>query len=825
MSKLTRRALLALCILNVALFSISHIPLKKARAVGTTLTVNSTNDGQDTNAGDGICETATSDECTLRAAIEESNANTGTDTIEFNIPGGGVKTIAPGSIYPELTDTVNIDGYTQPGAQANTAAAPAPMNGTIMIEIDGQGTPGSRNFRILGNNSSIRGLSIYGFSNTGNDSQNANIFVEADDVVIAGNYVGVRADGLTVGPGDNQRGVLCYDPSTTGVEVGGVNPADRNVFFAISSINNSAALTLACNDGFAYGNIIGLAKDGVTDLSPEQADANQLNGPFTVGLQILQSGNQVGGAEAGKVNVVAGNMVNFSINGNGNLIQGNLIGTNYAGEVADSITNGVGISTVTGDWNLIGGVNAGEGNTIGGTKGAGVMVLEYVLQQLNISLPIPRASILGNKIFQVSTFNFAGFGTANLGIDMSKSIDTSDPSDYLPDVVEQRGPNPNDEGDGDTGANTLTNTPVLKTASQSGNQLTITYDLDAAGASGGEYRIEFYANSEASIFGAGPGETYLGAVDNATNGTNKTATLTVSEDMAYKSLSATVTPKDVAADRGGNNDGYGATSEFARNISIGSALDTDADGISDTIEDDAPNNGDTNADSTADRLQPTITAFKTSDDMTWQTVMTTGCSENSSVSSLGPNAITTKDADHSYPFGMTDFTLRCSKGDTANVTIYYFTDQGVDSLHPRKLLANNSSYVDLPGSTLQQVQVAGRNALKLTYSITDGSEFDDDRELNGLIHDPVGLATNTPQSTLPTVGVMYALLPIALTVLVTLIYAYYDYRRHKHPLVAENPHIHYTFWHHLKVVTLPIMRYRLSIVIDHRDSTTPIAAT
>ena len=50
-------------------------------AVGTSLTVNSVNDGVDANPGDGQCETAVSGECTLRAAIQEANALPEADTI------------------------------------------------------------------------------------------------------------------------------------------------------------------------------------------------------------------------------------------------------------------------------------------------------------------------------------------------------------------------------------------------------------------------------------------------------------------------------------------------------------------------------------------------------------------------------------------------------------------------------------------------------------------------------------------------------------------------------------------------------------------------
>ena len=53
--------------------------------------VNSTGDDVDLNSGDGICDTGNDlaggvAECTLRAAIAESNASALVDTIHFNIP-------------------------------------------------------------------------------------------------------------------------------------------------------------------------------------------------------------------------------------------------------------------------------------------------------------------------------------------------------------------------------------------------------------------------------------------------------------------------------------------------------------------------------------------------------------------------------------------------------------------------------------------------------------------------------------------------------------------------------------------------------------------
>ena len=43
-------------------------------------------------------------------AIQDANANSGTDTIEFDIGGGGPRTIQPTSALPTILEAVIIDG-------------------------------------------------------------------------------------------------------------------------------------------------------------------------------------------------------------------------------------------------------------------------------------------------------------------------------------------------------------------------------------------------------------------------------------------------------------------------------------------------------------------------------------------------------------------------------------------------------------------------------------------------------------------------------------------------------------------------------------------
>ena len=65
-------------------------------ASAATFAVNLTTDENDFNAGDGICDTnsaVTGNQCTLRAAIQEANATTDLDNINFTIPISGLRVI------------------------------------------------------------------------------------------------------------------------------------------------------------------------------------------------------------------------------------------------------------------------------------------------------------------------------------------------------------------------------------------------------------------------------------------------------------------------------------------------------------------------------------------------------------------------------------------------------------------------------------------------------------------------------------------------------------------------------------------------------------
>lgn len=147
-------------------------------ATAATFTVTSTLD-----AGAG----------SLRQAILDANAAAGADTIAFAIPGAGPHRIAVASSLPGITGPVTIDGYTQPGAAANTLVAGT--NAQIRIEIYGPGDFSASGLTLLVGavDSTIRGLSVNRFGGS-------QINLLADRATVTGNFIGIAPDGTTVYP-------------------------------------------------------------------------------------------------------------------------------------------------------------------------------------------------------------------------------------------------------------------------------------------------------------------------------------------------------------------------------------------------------------------------------------------------------------------------------------------------------------------------------------------------------------------------------------------------------------------------------------------------
>ena len=315
------------CLRSLLLLGLVAGPVQAA-----TFPVNDIGDAGDATAGDGVCATAGA-VCTLRAAIQETNALAGPDVITFAIIPNGPKTITPATALPIITGRVTIDGTTQGGW---VSAPIVELNGAVTAGADGLNLQGGGS-----DGSTIRGLVINRFDASA-------IAVFSQNNVIAGNYMGTDLSGTLASP--NGVGVFI---GNSGNRVGGTVPADRNII----SGNTTDGIQILGFANDVQGNYIGLDVNGAIDLG----NNNQ-------GVAIFQGGsnNTIGGSVAGARNVISGNnndgILIADPSTTGNVVQGNRIGTNAAGTAAVANLRGIEIT---------GGASA---NTIGGAGGAGNLI-------------------------------------------------------------------------------------------------------------------------------------------------------------------------------------------------------------------------------------------------------------------------------------------------------------------------------------------------------------------------------------------------------------------------------------------------------------------
>jgi CSLREA domain-containing protein len=257
-----------------------------------TFTVNGTTDEADWSLSDGVCDVDAELEsgaplCTLRAAIQQANATPEADAINFNIPGSGVKTISPGSELPEITGTVTINGYSQPGASLNRL--PKGNNAALLIELNGEDLDFGRALHIKASNSVVKGLAVHNF-------YPENIVIWGKNNKIEGNFVGIDTSGARDSDRSDCNGVTITqenDGTIGGNTIGGTSPAARNVISDNSC--RGVWLNFFTRGNKVLGNFIGTTKDGTGTLG---------NGS---GVSILSgaSDNFVGDTAPGAGNIIA----------------------------------------------------------------------------------------------------------------------------------------------------------------------------------------------------------------------------------------------------------------------------------------------------------------------------------------------------------------------------------------------------------------------------------------------------------------------------------------------------------------------------------------
>ena len=241
----------------------------------------------------------------LRQAILQANTNFAPVLIIFRLPQGE-HTIRPLSPLPPLSNSIAIDGWTQPG-----------WSGFPVVTLDGALAGTNANGLVISSSfCMVRGLIIYRFSGSGI------LISDGYADTIRGNMIG--SDGTDHHP-DYTNGFHGIEVKNSAINViGGLGPLDGNVI----SGNGQAGILI---DGHtSRGNVILGNKIG-TDSRGLRKVLNRYDG-----IVILDAPkNTIGGTNAAARNLISGSLANgIRITGLGSsntVVQGNWIGPSATG--------------------------------------------------------------------------------------------------------------------------------------------------------------------------------------------------------------------------------------------------------------------------------------------------------------------------------------------------------------------------------------------------------------------------------------------------------------------------------------------------------------
>lgn len=355
------RRLLYLSVLFVVLLSVLG---GASAAMAAEYTVNSLGDQADEAPGSNGCKTAVAT-CTLRAAIEESNASIGVnDTIKFSGSFNGqlADTIELGSPLPTITDRVRIEGFPTPlQCETDYLSLPGPCVGV-------DGPAGGTAFRIAAERVVLIGFAISG-------AKTAVEAVGAPGLQTWNDWFGIKLDGS---PGPIETGIS-VDQSSNGASIGGASSVAREIF----AHNTGVGVDIAGADAVSVrGSGFGVLPDGST---PAANGTDIRIADAATGENRVASGNWIGGIVEGEqiaspicdgpCNVISGaSEVGVDLAGNGpgeepaggsTRIFGNYIGLNAFGTSA--IPNALqGVLIGSAENVTVGGPLPGDRNLING---------------------------------------------------------------------------------------------------------------------------------------------------------------------------------------------------------------------------------------------------------------------------------------------------------------------------------------------------------------------------------------------------------------------------------------------------------------------------
>jgi len=384
------------------------------------ITVNSANDDDD-----GACN---STHCSLREAINLANTQDNiAQRIAFNISGSCPRVILLDSALPNVTDALTIDGYAQPGSNANeldfgsdanicVAISPGATGINYALQVP-TGEPDSTRLTVRG---LAFGSGFFAFGSTG-----AAIVLRAG----SGHRIVGNAFGGYLPPSHNTDSLgslprsLLVRGTAKNVHIGSPDPGDRN------TIGNNNQNAIVLNDATSTGhfienNYIGLQPDGLT------AQANAGDGISSSGGSGVTIDDNTIVASAYGIGLLGANTTGFKVTNN-------RIGVNALYIANPTLSNDVGIAIGIGsNGNVIGSnatANLGAGtfsNYINNNNGAGILVADDAGAANTI-----RGNLIRDN------------GRSGVGL----AIDLTGTQTQLA----------NDDGDPDSGPNALQNYPMI----------------------------------------------------------------------------------------------------------------------------------------------------------------------------------------------------------------------------------------------------------------------------------------------------------------------------------------------------------------------------
>jgi hypothetical protein len=241
-----------------------------------TIFVNDAGDDPDSFLGDGYCDAGVeAGICTLRAAIEQANADEIPTTILFDLDAMGTSTIQPATELPTITADITIDGILGIDGDHGTCGTWPPQPGVQIVFPSGTIAGLATDYTV--GRLTLRGLALGG-------SPQELLFLGSSGNVVECNFLGTDLTGAT------QVGSPTFDVFVNGW----ANPTDTTIRGNLIVGGNAEHIRLGGADGnTVVGNRIG------TDLTGTTAFGN-------VGNAILVTGNdnQIGGVAPGEGNII-----------------------------------------------------------------------------------------------------------------------------------------------------------------------------------------------------------------------------------------------------------------------------------------------------------------------------------------------------------------------------------------------------------------------------------------------------------------------------------------------------------------------------------------